>query len=75
MFEPDCMQLIVNHNFHFQLFDIAVTLTCDQGHWKWYEKIKLYKFYHRAKFGIYPIYSVQENGKIKVFCHTQSFDA
>ena len=38
----------------------------NQGHWKWYEWVKLNMYYHHAKFDIYHIYSVLENHNIKV---------
>ena len=53
--------------FQFKSFDTAVTLKYNQGHWKWYEWIKLSKYYHHAKFDSYYVYSVRENRNVKVF--------
>ena len=41
-----------------------------QGHWKWYDWIKLNEFYHHEKFDTDRIYSVQESRNSKVFPHT-----
>ena len=49
------------------MFDTAVTLKYNQGHWKWCEWVKLDEFYHHAKIDINHIYSVQKNCNIKVF--------
>ena len=43
-----------------------MTLKYNQGHWMWYEWVKLNEYYHHAKFGIIII-SVRENCSIKVF--------
>ena len=53
--------------FPFKLFDTVVTLKHNQGPCKWYEWVKLNEYYHRAKFDISHIYSVQENFNVKVF--------
>ena len=49
------------------MFNTAVTLKYNQGHWKWYGWVKLNEYYHHAKFDIYHIHSVQENCNVKVF--------
>ena len=41
------------YNFQLKLFDTAVTLKYNQGHWKWYEWVKLDDYYHYEKFEIY----------------------
>ena len=48
-------------NFQLKLFDTAVTLKYNQGHWQWYEWVKLNEYYHHALLDIYHIYRVQEN--------------
>ena len=58
---------IRTQNFHLKLFDTAVTLKYGQGHWKWYEQVKLNEEYHHAKFDIYYIHGVWENPNVKVF--------
>ena len=45
-------------------FNTAITVKYGQGLRKWYEKVKLNKQYRHAKD---YIYSVQENGNVKVF--------
>ena len=55
--------------FQWKLFDTAVTLTYNQGQWKWQEWVKLNEYYHHAQFDIYRIYSVQENSNAKGFTH------
>ena len=45
----------------------SVTLKYNQGHWKWYEYVKLNEYYNYAKFAIYHIYGVRENRNVKVF--------
>ena len=42
-----------------------MTLKHNQGHWKWYDWVKLNKYYHHAEREIH--YSVRENRNIKVF--------
>ena len=37
-------------NFQLKWFDTAVTMKYSQGHWKWYDWIKLNEFYHHEKF-------------------------
>ena len=49
------------------MFDTAVSVKYNQGHWKWYEWIKLNEYYHQAKFDIYHIYGVWDNQNVKVF--------
>ena len=49
------------------MFDTAVTLKYNQGHWKWHEWVKLSEYYHQAKSDIYDIYSVGENCNVTVF--------
>ena len=44
-----------------------MTLKYNQGHWKWYESVKLNDYYHHAKFDIYHMYSVRENCNVKLF--------
>ena len=61
------LNLIRTQNFQSKVLGTAVTLKYNQGHCKWYELVKLNEYYHRAKFDIYHIYSVQENCNIKVF--------
>ena len=39
-------------------FVTALTLKYGEGHWKWYEQIKLNEQYHHAKFDIYYFYGV-----------------
>ena len=57
------------------MFDTAVTLKYNQGHWKWYERVKLNEFYHHAKFDIY-IYSVRENrAKLNFLTHLDTSPA
>ena len=51
------------------MFDTAVTLKYNQGHRKWYEWVKLNKYYHHEKFDIYHVYSVWENRNIKLLPH------
>ena len=48
-------------------FCIAMTLKYYQGHWKWYEWVKLYECYHHVKFDVYHVYRVGENRNVKVF--------
>ena len=38
-----------------------------QGHWRWYEQIKLPKQNHHAKFDIHHFYGVWENCNVTVF--------
>ena len=47
-------------------------LKYNQGHWKWYEWVKLNQYYHNAVFDIYQICSVRENHNVKVFLHIQT---
>ena len=51
--------------FRLKLFDIAVTLTYDQDHWKWYEQVKFNEQYHHAKFDIYYIHGVRVNPNVR----------
>ena len=44
-----------------------MTLKYGQGHWKWYEQVKLSEQYQHAKFEIPHIYSVWVNPNVKVF--------
>ena len=45
-----------------------MTLKYNQGHWEWYEWVKLSEYYRHAKFDvIYHIYSVRKNCNIKIF--------
>ena len=56
---------IGTYNFQLKLFDTAVTLKYNQGHWKWQGWVKLNEYYHHAKsFYVYHIYSFQENHNI-----------
>ena len=55
--------------FYLKLFDTAVTFTYNQGHWKWYEWVKLNECNLRAKLDSYAIYSTQENHNVKVLPH------
>ena len=57
---------IRTQNFHLKLFDTAVTLKYGQGHWKWYEQVKLNEEYHHAKFDIYQVYGIWINPNVKV---------
>ena len=54
-------------NFQIKLFDTAVTFKYSQGHWKWYEQVKLNEWYHHATVDIYHIHSVQEYRNVNVF--------
>ena len=54
-------------NFQLKLFDTAVILKYNLGHWKWYEWVKLNKYYCHIKFDIYYTYSVRENCNVTVF--------
>ena len=47
-------------------------LKCNQGHWKWYELVKLNKNYQHARFGIYQIYNVREKSQLQSFCHKRA---
>ena len=38
-----------------------------QGHWKWYEQVKLYEQYHHMKSDVYHFYGVWVNPNVKVF--------
>lgn len=49
------------------MFDTGVTLKHSQGHWKWYEQVKLNGQHHCAKFDFGYIYGVRENHNIQVF--------
>ena len=49
------------------MFNIAVTLTYGQGHWKWSEQVKLNKSNHHATYDVCHIYGVWDNPKVKVF--------
>ena len=51
----------------YKLFDTAENLKYNHGHWKWYEWVKLNKYYHHAKFEIYHSYCVWQNCNVKVF--------
>ena len=44
------------------MFDTALTLKYNQGHWKWYSE-----YYNHEKFEIYHIYSARENRNVNVF--------
>ena len=59
-------------NFQFKLFDTAVTLKHNQGHWKWYEWIKLNEYNHHARFDVYHIYNVWENYDVKLLPQTDT---
>ena len=55
---------LLNNPAKFQIkifswnFVTALTLKYGEGHWKWYEQIKLNEQYHHAKFDIYYFYGV-----------------
>ena len=49
------------------MFDTAMTLKYNQGHWQWYEWATLIQYYYHAKFDICHINSAQENHNVKVF--------
>ena len=52
--------------FQLKPFDTAVTLKYNQGHRKWYEWLKLNKYYQYEKFDIYHFYSPRENRIVEV---------
>ena len=56
-------------DFQFKLFDTAVTLKYNPGHWKWYEWVKLNdrKTIMQSLTFIIIIYSLRKNHNIKVF--------
>ena len=44
-----------------------MTFKYGQGHWKWYEQVKLNSEYHQAKFDTYNTYGVWVNPNVKIF--------
>ena len=44
------------------MFDTALSLKYNEGHWKWYSE-----YYYHEKFKIYHIYSARENRNVNVF--------
>ena len=44
-----------------------MTLKYNQGHWNWYERVKLSDYYQHVQFYIYYIYGVRENLNVEVF--------
>ena len=62
---PTKLQLnrITAWNFLLKLSSIAVPLNYGQGHWKWFERIKLNE-YHHPKFNIYQVYGVWGNPSV-----------
>ena len=57
---------IRTHNFQLKLFDTAVTVERNRGHWKWHKWVKLNEYHHHAKFDTGHISNVWENHNIKV---------
>ena len=49
------------------MFDTVVTLEYGQGHWKWYDQVKVNEEQQYAKFDFNHIYGVWEDVSVEVF--------
>ena len=62
-------------NFQLKLSDTAATLKYGQGHWNWYEYLKLNEYCVHAEFDIYHICDVWENHNIQAFAKHNNHQA
>ena len=62
-FQPN--QIRTPKKFQLKLFDTAVAFKYGQGHWKWYEQVKLNEKFQYANFDIYHIHGVWENSNLE----------
>ena len=72
------MESTIVQSFNFIAYERKIFMKHNQGHWKWYEWVKMNNYYYHAKFDIYHIYSVRENQNFKVFAtygHSTSWPA
>ena len=66
---------IRRYNFWLKLCDTAMTLKSSQGHWKWYEWVKLNEYYHHAKFELIILVLPEKTATLKFLLHTANWPA